>query len=181
PRKGGGPRQPRVAGALSWRRAAGGVRRHSVHSTGSSGARPRIQRAATARRDGVPFGPGAPRGRAGAPSHRRRAPERDRPALHPGRHARRRLPGADRADPDAGGGGMRASSSWLNPFWQIFQMRIRGFAREPAATFWVFVFPLLMSVALGLAFRNQGAARLSVAVADGPGKAEILAPLGGRR
>jgi len=73
---------------------------------------------------------------------------------------------------------MSASRSWLNPFWQIFLMRIRGFVREPAATFWVFVFPLLMSVALGLAFRNQASTRLSVAVADGPGVAEVLAALG---
>jgi len=68
-------------------------------------------------------------------------------------------------------------SRWLNPRWQLFLMRLRSFVREPAATFWVFGFPLLMSVALGLAFRNQGASRLSVAVSEGPGREAVLAAL----
>jgi len=68
--------------------------------------------------------------------------------------------------------------SWLSPRWQLFLMRIRTFTREPSATFWVFGFPLLMSVALGLAFRNQGASRLTVAVADGPGQPAVMAMLG---
>ena len=62
---------------------------------------------------------------------------------------------------------MTGASGWLNPRWQLFLMRLRSFTREPAATFWVFGFPLLMSIALGLAFRNQGASRLAVAVTEG--------------
>ncbi len=73
---------------------------------------------------------------------------------------------------------MRGAGGWLNPFWQLLLMRLRGFTREPSATFWVFGFPLLMSVALGLAFRNQAGTRLSVAVADGPGRAAVIAALG---
>ena len=67
--------------------------------------------------------------------------------------------------------------TWLGPRWQLFLMRLRSFTREPSATFWVFGFPLLMSVALGLAFRNQGATRLTVAVADAPGQAAVMSTL----
>jgi len=72
---------------------------------------------------------------------------------------------------------MTGASGWLNPRWQLFLMRIRSFTREPAATFWVFGFPLLMSIALGLAFRNQGANRLAVAVTEGPERAALLSAL----
>ena len=72
---------------------------------------------------------------------------------------------------------MKGAAGWLNPFWQLLLMRLRSFVREPSATFWVFGFPLLMSVALGLAFRNQAGARLSVAVADGPGREVVMAAL----
>ncbi|HTS79940.1 MAG TPA: ABC transporter permease [Myxococcaceae bacterium] len=72
---------------------------------------------------------------------------------------------------------MRGAAGWLNPRWQLFLMRLRSFTREPAATFWVFGFPLLMSIALGLAFRNQGASRLSVAVAEGPERSAVLSAL----
>ena len=72
---------------------------------------------------------------------------------------------------------MKSAAGWLNPFWQLLLMRLRTFTREPAATFWVFGFPLLMSIALGLAFRNQAGTRLSVAVAEGPDRAAVVAAL----
>lgn len=42
--------------------------------------------------------------------------------------------------------------------------RFRGFLREPEAVFWVFAFPLLLSCALGLAFRQTGPADVLVGV-----------------
>ncbi|RPH64116.1 MAG: ABC transporter permease, partial [Myxococcaceae bacterium] len=72
---------------------------------------------------------------------------------------------------------MKGAAAWLNPFWQLLLMRLRSFIREPSATFWVFGFPLLMSIVLGLAFRNQAGARLSVAVTEGPERAAVLAAL----
>ena len=72
---------------------------------------------------------------------------------------------------------MKGARGWLKPFWQLLLMRLRSFAREPSATFWVFGFPLLMSVVLGLAFRNQAGTRLSVAVTDGPERAAVVAAL----
>ena len=47
---------------------------------------------------------------------------------------------------------MTGAAGWLNPLWQLFLMRLRTFKREPSATFWVFGFPLLMSIVLALAF-----------------------------
>jgi ABC-2 type transport system permease protein len=62
-----------------------------------------------------------------------------------------------------------------HPLWQLLLFRIRVFLREPGALFWVFAFPLLTSLALGLAFRNRELPELAVAVVDGP-DAEELAP-----
>ncbi len=52
---------------------------------------------------------------------------------------------------------------------ELTRARILEFVREPEAVFWVFVFPVLMAVALGIAFRAQGAPRTPVALlAGGP-------------
>jgi ABC-2 type transport system permease protein len=53
-------------------------------------------------------------------------------------------------------------------------MRLRALWREPSALFWVFVFPMLISIALGLAFRNQNLAKLTVAVVEGEGSPAVL-------
>ena len=42
-----------------------------------------------------------------------------------------------------------------NPLFYLVDARLREFCREPAAIFWVYVFPLIMMVALGVAFRNR--------------------------
>ena len=55
--------------------------------------------------------------------------------------------------------------------------RLREFVREPEAVFWVFVFPILMTCALGVAFRARGDQSSLVAVIDGPGRAEVEAAL----
>jgi len=49
-----------------------------------------------------------------------------------------------------------SSRPWTRrPLVQIVLSRAREFYREPEAVFWVYGFPLLMVVALGIAFRNQ--------------------------
>ena len=56
----------------------------------------------------------------------------------------------------------------VNPLLALTLARIREFVREPEAVFWVFVFPVLLAVALGIAFRETGPATVQVAVeADG--------------
>src|SRR5262249_1940 len=42
-----------------------------------------------------------------------------------------------------------------HPLLQLVLARHREFYREPEAVFWVFVFPIIMTVGLGVAFRNR--------------------------
>jgi ABC-2 type transport system permease protein len=55
----------------------------------------------------------------------------------------------------------------LSPLRELVMARVRGFLREPEALFWVFGFPILMSLGLGLAFRETGADPVPVAVERG--------------
>ena len=52
----------------------------------------------------------------------------------------------------------------VNPLWELTLARIREFVREPEAVFWVFVFPVLLAIALGIAFRDTGPEKVRVAV-----------------
>ena len=52
---------------------------------------------------------------------------------------------------------IRASS-----LFQLTMTRFRLFLREPEAIFWIFVFPILLAVGLGIAFRNRPADVLQV-------------------
>jgi len=54
----------------------------------------------------------------------------------------------------------------FNPLLELVLARIREFVREPEAVFWVFIFPVLLALALGIAFRNRPAEKLRVAVED---------------
>ena len=42
-----------------------------------------------------------------------------------------------------------------HPLWQLTLMRWRMFVREPAAVFWTYGFPVVLALALGVAFRNR--------------------------
>ncbi len=53
------------------------------------------------------------------------------------------------------------------PFLSLIAARVREFRREPAAIFWVYVFPLILVVALGVAFRNKPVGGFTVAVEAG--------------
>jgi ABC-2 type transport system permease protein len=66
-----------------------------------------------------------------------------------------------------------------NALWALSLVRIKLFLREPGSLFWVFVFPLLITVALGAAFRTQGPPRSAVAVVAGPTAAATAAALAG--
>jgi ABC-2 type transport system permease protein len=46
--------------------------------------------------------------------------------------------------------------------------RFRLFIREPSAVFWTFGFPVILSIALGIAFRNRPPAPVVVDIEDGP-------------
>jgi ABC-type multidrug transport system permease subunit len=51
---------------------------------------------------------------------------------------------------------------------QLTLARLREFFREPEAVFWVYGFPILMAVLLGIAFREQPVDRIVVDVQEGP-------------
>jgi ABC-type multidrug transport system permease subunit len=50
----------------------------------------------------------------------------------------------------------------FSSLFQLTAMRFRLFLREPEAIFWTFVFPIILAVGLGLAFRNRPADVLQV-------------------
>src|SRR6186997_2830685 len=54
------------------------------------------------------------------------------------------------------------------PLAELTLARIRELTREPEALFWVFVFPILLTAILGLAFRSRPPEALPVAVVEGP-------------
>ena len=54
-----------------------------------------------------------------------------------------------------------------NPLKELVKARIREFLREPGYVFWVFGFPLLMAIGLGLAFRSKAPEPPHIAVTAG--------------
>ncbi len=56
-----------------------------------------------------------------------------------------------------------------SPLGQMILARLREFYREPAAIFWVYGFPILIVVALGIAFRNKPVEHIPVDVEQEPG------------
>jgi ABC-2 type transport system permease protein len=65
-------------------------------------------------------------------------------------------------------GQIKCTTERQHPLWQLTLMRWHLFAREPAAIFWTYGFPVLLALALGIAFRNRPAEPLQVAVQVSP-------------
>ena len=55
------------------------------------------------------------------------------------------------------------------PILELTLARLREFVREPEALFWTFFFPIVMSVAMAIAFPAGGAQTVRVGIAPGPG------------
>lgn len=60
-----------------------------------------------------------------------------------------------------------------HPLKELLLARIREFIREPEALFWVYGFPLLLAIGLGIAFRNQPAEKVYVDVQQSPGAVAV--------
>ena len=60
-----------------------------------------------------------------------------------------------------------------HPLIELALARLREFAREPEAMFWTFVFPILVSVALAIAFPGGGARPAVVGIEPGGRSADI--------
>jgi ABC-2 type transport system permease protein len=57
----------------------------------------------------------------------------------------------------------------MHPLRQLLVARVREFYREPEAIFWVYVFPVLLAVGLGIAFRERPPAQIRVDVVSQAG------------
>ncbi len=67
----------------------------------------------------------------------------------------------------------------FNPIVQLSLAKLRDLLREPEALFWVFVFPVLLALALGIAFRSGGAEPVLVGVQEGEGAGWVVKALEG--
>ena len=74
---------------------------------------------------------------------------------------------------------MTSDRRWAarSPLLQLTWARHVTFLREPEAVFWVFLFPVLMALALGIAFRNQKPQPSPVAVEAGAAAESLRAGL----
>jgi ABC-type multidrug transport system permease subunit len=54
-----------------------------------------------------------------------------------------------------------------HPIVELTLTRVREFLREPEALFWTFIFPIVMTVVMAMAFPSRGARPVLVGVADG--------------
>jgi ABC-2 type transport system permease protein len=63
---------------------------------------------------------------------------------------------------------LAAAYTVRGPLAELTLARIRELTREPEAVFWVFVFPILLTAILGIAFRSRPSEALPVAVVAGP-------------
>jgi ABC-2 type transport system permease protein len=60
---------------------------------------------------------------------------------------------------------------------ELTLIRLREFLREPEALFWSFLFPIIMTCALGVAFSTSGSARFIVGIARVPGHEGVTTAL----
>lgn len=72
-----------------------------------------------------------------------------------------------------------AEPRFRHPVVELTLARTREFLREPEAIFWVFAFPVLLTLALGIAFREQGEPPVSVGIVRGEGADALLERLQG--
>jgi ABC-2 type transport system permease protein len=64
-----------------------------------------------------------------------------------------------------------------HPLVELTLARLREFLREPEAVFWVFLFPVIMTCALGIAFRSRGAEPVIAGVVEQAGADQIVTAL----
>jgi ABC-type multidrug transport system permease subunit len=65
----------------------------------------------------------------------------------------------------------RANTRWAG-YGQLLMARAKEMWREPEVIFWVFGFPILLALGLGIAFRNKPAEVIRVAIVAGEGAAQ---------
>lgn len=63
---------------------------------------------------------------------------------------------------------------------ELYLTRLREFYRQPARIFWVYGFPMILAIVLGLAFKNQAPQKIRVVLVTGPGDGAVEEALSGR-
>ncbi|HEY3380861.1 MAG TPA: ABC transporter permease [Vicinamibacterales bacterium] len=74
---------------------------------------------------------------------------------------------------------MSSASGTSHPLVELTAARLREFAREPEAVFWVFVFPIVLAFALGIAFRTKADDPVYAGVVEGEQAARLAEVLRG--
>jgi ABC-type multidrug transport system permease subunit len=64
-----------------------------------------------------------------------------------------------------------------SPLVQLYLTRLREFYRQPARIFWVYGFPILLAIVLGLAFKNRPPEPVSADLVDGDGASAVQAAI----
>ncbi len=70
----------------------------------------------------------------------------------------------------------RRNGRWSG-YWHLLGARMLELKREPEVVFWVFVFPLLLALGLGIAFRNKPSNAASIAIVQTAGAQDAQALL----
>src|SRR5271168_2114176 len=70
----------------------------------------------------------------------------------------------------------RRNGRWSG-YRHLLGARMLELKREPEVVFWVFIFPLLLALGLGVAFRNKPADAVPLAIVQGAGSEEVAALL----
>ena len=70
--------------------------------------------------------------------------------------------------------GAQAKARPLHPLVELTLSRVREFLREPEAVFWVFIFPVLLAFALGIAFRNTAPEKSRIAIESSGPEADYI-------
>lgn len=76
-------------------------------------------------------------------------------------------------------GGDPATDKSFHPLVELTLARVREFLREPEVIFWVFVFPVLLVFALGIAFRNTGPQKIRIGIERGETNSSASSALAG--
>jgi ABC-type multidrug transport system permease subunit len=69
--------------------------------------------------------------------------------------------------------------SHRSSLWELYLTRIREFWRQPARIFWVYGFPTVLAVCLGLAFQSRRPEAITLTVTDDPRLAPVVEALRG--
>src|SRR5271154_4191686 len=72
----------------------------------------------------------------------------------------------------------RRNGRWSG-YTHLLGARMLELKREPEVVFWVFIFPLLLALGLGIAFRNKPADAVPLAIVQGDGSEEVASLLAG--